>query len=178
LSRAYARTGRDERADTIIREALERNPEDRPANHEAALRLLKGEDWQRHRDEIRQHLALSYMRNDKNHAARYLHARFLFLIGEQEEARILFAAISEAAPPVFHNGLPRQHDEVSRLIGSVRGYVRRMTAAYAFVHPQKHNVDVYASRALTDEDEWNCLQEGSAVLFGNCSTGGENGPAG
>lgn len=80
-----------------------------PINFEAAARLLHEPDWQQKQDRILSHLAASHMRNDKNFAAAYLHAQFLFLIGLHEEARKMFGDLDKFAPSYFEKFFSHRH---------------------------------------------------------------------
>lgn len=86
LSRHYADKNETGRSADVLKDALERNPDDKTAHLEMAKHLLHNEPGRT--DLINQHLSRSYLTNDNSHEARYQHAQFFEITAVNLEALV------------------------------------------------------------------------------------------
>lgn len=163
LSKAYVEKGDLVRARGILEEAITRSPDDRGAHLELAKLLLRMSEDSPTR--AGQHLARSYFRGDKNFDARHLHAQYLFMVGQANEARALFAEVARDAPPEFRT-ISRHHDSpISARLGHYSGRVGRKDATYLFIRCAAYPDEIYGNEQDSAEEHWRALASGADVDF-------------
>ncbi len=163
LSKAHAEKGDLMRARGILEEAIVRNSDDKGAHLELAKLLLRMDEEPPNR--AGQHLARSYFKADKNFDARHLHAQYLFMVGQANEARALFAEVARDAPSEFRS-FARHHDSpVSAKLGLYSGRMVRKDATYLFIRCAAYPDEIHGSERDSAEEHWRALASGADVDF-------------
>ena len=155
LARHYARSVDEEKAKDILTRALEANPGERRLHFALAELLLRSGGGG---DEIEYHLQRSYSEGDKNYEAQLLHARQLFLNGNNERAREIFRILGSA--PV---GLELRHKPRFPMAEAISGRVDKLESGYGFVGRDGSGDWVYFSRANVKDEFWSRLRVGTRV---------------
>lgn len=162
LARAYTGRGKPDLALKVLREALDRDPDDKAMHLELARMALEaGEPLAR----AMHHLDRSYGRGDANFDARHLHAQLLFMNGSAAEAFKLFREVDHAAPPAFRSGGSIPATPVSRRLGRHRGRIVRKEATYALVSTASYPGHLHVPQRHSDEGQWRMLGSGSDIDF-------------
>lgn len=114
---------------------------------------------------IGEHLSNSYIKGDRNHEARHLHAQYLFATGHANEAQELFEEVDRAAPPEFRAGFNVPETLVSRQLRRYRGRVARRVATSLYIHADVYPKDIFASESNSNEDAWRQIVQAADVDF-------------
>lgn len=162
LAKAYVARQAGEKALQVLREALERNPDDRMVHFELGRMALEGDPLP---SKAIHHLERSYVSGDANFEARHLHAQVLFMTGASTAAMKLFAEIDRAAPSTFRAGGSVVPTPVSRHLGRYRGRIVRKEATYALVSTANYPGHLHVPQRHTDENHWRVFGTGSDVDF-------------
>lgn len=163
LSRAYEEAHDQAKAEKILRDALEKNPDDKAVYFALAKHLLSKENP--NMAEIEQYLSHSYGKGDSNFEARIIHAQFLFLSGDINRSFDAFRELSETAPSDFLPYAPRRHTVVSSLLGRYTGVVTRKESSYLRIRTTSYPAEVYAPINGSEFQSWDNLRMGSEVSF-------------
>jgi len=123
LARLYGANGQLNLALDILGKALEKNPDDKPANFEVALVMLHGQTI--NTKQVLAHLSRSYGMGDSNIDARHLHAQLLFLAGDAAAASKLFDEVNQTAPREYRTATPQRLSPVAARLSSYQGRVAK-----------------------------------------------------
>lgn len=163
LSKAYREKGDIHQAYETLKDALEKNPDNKMVHLAYAKMLL--EDGEADKQHIIDHLIRSYDLADVNFEARYVHAQVLYAIGEKVDAAKMFTEIDTNAPEHFQNRASPQHSHVSKYLTRQIGKITLRTESLIFL-----NSPGYPAKILVPEDKsefktWNDLEVGTEVEF-------------
>lgn len=163
LAKAYASDGETGKAALIMKDALERFPDDRSVHFEMGRLLLRTEDELSSR--VGEHLARSYSPGDRNYAARHLHAQYLFHVGEARKAEALFQDVDERAPPEFRDRTTAPDKGLARHLQRVVGRVTKKDSTYCFIRSPSYGKDIYANERNSDVAVWEAIRSNTQVDF-------------
>lgn len=163
LSQIYAAAGRIEDQGAILREALDREPDDREANMAMALFVLNGQDPDLGLAESR--LRQSFIPGDQNYEARYLLAQLLFHRGYFVSSDSLFNEIDSRAPKNFRKFTPRVDNPITKLLPKYMGSVDKVGQGFFFVRTGSYHSGIYAHRLSFDEAVVDEIELGRSIDF-------------
>jgi tetratricopeptide (TPR) repeat protein len=168
LSRIQRAKGAHAEALATLRTSIESNPSSRELHYDIALTILEsGPDAdQKQSEEILYHLRRSFSPGDKNYHAQFWYARELCLVNKFEDARPIFATLSEARLPYYDKtevrGDVRDQQGNPRPFAGTVTYVR---PSFAFVQSEAPRLRVFfpiVEGAVVTADD---LLEGFPVSF-------------
>lgn len=162
LSRAYVARGEPARAVDILKEALEKNPDDKTVHLELARRAL---DTDQPLPQVTHHLERSYARGDANFDARHLHAQVLFLSGSAADSLRLFKDVDHAAPLTFLSGGLVLDKLVSKRLPRYRGRITRKEATFSMLSAAIFPGHIHVPQRYSDPEQWKLIDTGSDVDF-------------
>jgi cold shock CspA family protein len=151
-----------------LRTALESNPSNRELHYDVAMVLLESEPSadQEYSDDILYHLRRAFSPGDRNYSAQFFYARQLCVSGKYEDARPLFAALSEARIPF---------SEKTRIQGVLRdkkgdpkifnGTIVAILPTFAFVESEDPKMRVFVQLNEIEETEMKDFIIGFPVSF-------------
>jgi cold shock CspA family protein len=147
-----------ERALKVLQSALEANPAERRLHYSYAklLRLQEGTKG----EELAYHLQRAFTPGDANYDAQLLYGRQLFINGDRDGSKVVFARLRNALVP---------SDVRDRLLypldQTFRGSIARMEATYCFIARDGQADWLYAHRNNMESSVWKDLIWGSRVSF-------------
>jgi len=163
IGKIYAAAGRPEAQEIILKEALERDPEDRDTHLAMALHLLEmtpadlvGAD---------RHLRDSFRSGDQNFEARYMLAQLMFVKGDILPATELFDEINRRAPKEFRKYAPRFDNAITVSMPEYNGSIETIGEGFSFLRSGAFPTNVYAHRKAFQDEEMDMLQVGQEVRF-------------
>lgn len=161
VARIYRKEGDITKAQTVLRKAIEQNPNSKVVHFETAIGLMQI-GTREHYDSIQRHLRASFTEGDSNYQAQFTYARFEYIHGDRQMARRTFDQLAKARME------PRSRDRVRELICNQDGEVKRYTGtvvkkgdSFAFLRIAELGDDVYVRRDVLDSGEWDALRYGS-----------------
>lgn len=163
LAKDYQSHDENDKARSILEDALQRYPDDRDLHLAMARFLLRSEKDLT--DRVGDHLGSSYRQGDKNYQARHLHAQYLFCIGDVKKAQVLFEDVQERAPPEFRTSSPEPNGGLARHLPRGVGRIVTKDGTYCFIRSPSYDKDIYANEAESDVAIWEKVQSGSQVDF-------------
>ena len=168
LSRVKLAKGAYLEARDVLQKSLEHNPGAHDVHYDLAMVILKSQPDadQTESTSIIHHLGRSFTSGDKNRQARFWYARQLALSGRYEDARKIFAALSDLAIPFKEKTQVREH--VLQSDGSRReytGFVAQLKHSYGFVKCEALDFDVFFSQVDLEAEIADFLAVGDTVRF-------------
>jgi tetratricopeptide (TPR) repeat protein len=167
LARIQTSKGAHEEAVATLRSSLEFNPGSRELHFDIALALMdtRPNADQTGADDVLYHLQRSFVPGDRNYQAQFFFARELCIVGKYEEAKPLFAKLSEARLPY------QQKTKVGYYLNGPDGQPLRLggsvlflKSSYGFIHCHHPTLNAYFDAEDIDggaED----IDAGTAVSF-------------
>lgn len=163
IGKIYAASGRPGDQEAILKEALERDPEDRETHFAMAIHMLEklppdllGAD---------RHLRDSFLQSDQNFEARHMLAQLLFLKGDVAPAVEMFAEINRRAPKEFRKFAPRVDNAIAAALPDYTGTIDTVREGFCFIRSGAYPTNIYAHRTAFDEVVADDLQVGQEVKF-------------
>jgi tetratricopeptide (TPR) repeat protein len=146
LSRIQRAKGSYVEALTTLRTSIEANPSSRELHYDIGMTLLQSapDGDQRHSEDIIYHLRRAFSPGDKNYHAQFWYARELCLVDKFDDARVLFATLSEARLPYYEKTEIRGH--VRDGTGHLRrfnGTITSVRSSYALVQCEAPKLRVF-----------------------------------
>lgn len=162
LARRHRADSDYEEAVRVLEKCLSENPSSKPAHLEMAhvLRASNADP-----SLVLDHFRRSYTAGDHNFEAQFWHARELFLQDQFPASESHFAALHRRAPGRFRSRSSAAISDPSGEPTTFQGKVGRMEEGYAFISSAHLPRDLFASRAETEEGEWQRLAVGTPVRF-------------
>ena len=110
-----------------------------------------------------QHLKRSFTEGDNQYEAQFWYARELFLQEHFADASKIFLGLHDRAPGRFRTraAAPAQDSNGSPIVYA--GHIERLEEGYAFLRIVQFPSAIFASRAESDQDEWEGLRSGTSV---------------
>lgn len=161
LSKAYFAQDDEDKARSMLDDALSRHPDDKGVHFEMAKVLLRAQGDLSSR--VGEHLYRSYATGDANFEARHIHAQYLLLQGMAKEALQLFEEVDRKAPPEFRSSMTES--AVSKRLGRINGRVVGKDATYLFARSNLYPKDIYANESRSDDRHWREIRVGSEVTL-------------
>ena len=144
----------------VLEACLHDNPSSKMAHLQYARVLMKSRGAT---SSIAEHLKRSFTEGDNHYEAQFWYARELSLQGHFEESTKIFRNLHDRAPGRFRPraAAPAEDSDGNPIV--YEGRVERFEEGYAFVRIAQFPNAVFASRAETDQDEWERLNSGLSV---------------
>lgn len=162
LARIYGGRNNPQKAQAILEEALERHSQDPMVNLEMAFHYMREKTKV---ERAGYHLGRSYRSGDRNYAARYIHAQYLFYTNEGDRSAKLFDETDQYAPPDYHPRSSYKVSVVSDLIGRVNGRVVKREESFSFLQIPTYPRHLYANISNSDADSWKHMRNQANVNF-------------
>jgi len=163
ISKIYATAGRRNDEYQVLSDALNRDPEDKPAHLAMAMHLIAADEWDKNR--IIFHLRGSYQVNDANFEARYILAQFLFAVGDVSDSVGLFSEIATRAPREFRRFAPKIDNLITTKLPSYTGTIEDIRDGYSFIRSGAHPNRIIAHRSAFEDSEADEVEVGQQVFF-------------
>jgi tetratricopeptide (TPR) repeat protein len=158
LARKYQDNNDLPAAKRTLEQCLQQNPSSKIAHLEMGRLLIKlGE-----RSQGMEHLKRSFTEGDNHYEAQFWFARELFLSGHFDEAQKRFTSINERAPGRFRS----RSAAIVEADGApvvFEGSMVRKEEGYGFVKVAPFPDDIFASRAESQQANWDALSNGAEV---------------
>ena len=160
LSRKYAADGDHERAIDVLKDALSKEDQDRPANLEIAKRIIETTG---NIGPALMHLSRSYSQSDRSYEGRYWHAQALFALGEGESAMDLFGQVHDLAPAEYLSRSDVFKTPISKVIGLKSARIVSKQKTYLFVRSELYPDNIFVHSHFSDVVDWDALSVGERV---------------
>jgi cold shock CspA family protein len=158
LFRQLLDNGEDVAAETIIKKALDANPNEKRIYYAYANYLISSEKGSG--DMILYHLQRSFSPGDKNYIAQILFGRQLFINGNVKDSSIFYRQFRGIrTSPELRSKLRFPLKQV------FKGEIVKKEIDYAFICRDGERDDVYANISNIEEDVWRKLVLGTRVSF-------------
>ncbi|WP_165403662.1 SIR2 family NAD-dependent protein deacylase [Rhizobium leguminosarum] len=163
IGQIYAAAGRREDQYGILKEALDRDPDDREVHMAMALFVLSAADPDLVLAET--HLRQSFVQGDQNFEARHLLAQLLFHRGDLGPAESQFEDIDKRAPKEFRKFAPRTENAITRLLPTYPGIIEKVGQGFFFLRTGSYPSNIYAHRSSFNEALVDEIEVGRRVDF-------------
>ena len=161
IGKIYAAAGRSDDQFAVLKEALDREPEDKATHLAMAMHLL-GKDPPDTTAADR-HLIASFSGNDQNFEARYTLAQFLFSQGEVDKAAEMFGDIHKRAPQEFRRFPPKQDTVITARLPTYSGSIEAVREGFCFIRSGAYPIGIYTHRSAFDDSEVDDIEVGQKV---------------
>jgi len=158
ISRVFQHRDDITRAAEVLKEALEANANNLQLHYAYAKLML--ETGRSEGDELRYHLQRSFSPGDNNIDAQILYGRQLYRAGGWDEAKGIFAQLSQVKMSPESRNRRRYPLE-----GEFYGSVVRQEVTYCFIQRDGIGERVFVFNGDMDADVLNCLRRDSRVAF-------------
>lgn len=164
LARRYVDRGESDRALNTLREAISRDPTDRPLHRMVAniLFTLSGDITD---ENATNYLKSSFVEGDREHWGRFLRAGQAYATGDYEESKRLFEDLDQRAPQAFRPQLGKDHEWLITALQGRHGTISRSFGSYFLITPLSGPDGLYAPHWATDDEFWDVLRVRSSVCF-------------
>lgn len=161
LGKLHAAAGRPDKEYLILREALERSPDDKETHFAMAMHLLSQDppDYVG----VERHLSSSFTLDDQNFEARYMLAQLLFAKGEVGRAEAMFKEIARLAPSNFRKFAPKHDNLITARLPTYSGNIDVARDGYFFIRTGAYPSKVFAHRSAFDDLEVDEVEVGEEV---------------
>lgn len=163
IGKIYATTGRADDQFTVLKEALDREPEDKAIHFAMAMHLLEKDPPDTAGAE--HHLIASFSGDDRNFEARYTLAQFYFAQGEIDKVTEIFGYIHRRAPQEFRRFPPKQDTVITARLPTYSGSIESVHEGYCFIRSGMYPTGIYAHRSAFDDREADEIDVGQSVDF-------------
>ncbi len=163
ISKIHGAAGRTEEQEAILREALQRDPQDRETHFAMALYLLSRQPPDLEAAE--RHLRDSFVQSDQNFEARHTLAQLIFQKGNKDQAHAMFEEIDRRAPREFRRLAPKLDNSITKLLPTYRGTIETVAENFFFIRSGSFPHHVFAHRSAFDEAVVDDVQFGQQVTF-------------
>ena len=163
IGKIYAAAGRADDQFAVLKEALDREPEDKATHFAMAMHLL-GKDPPDTAG-AKNHLIGSFSGNDQNFEARYTLAQFLFAQGEVDRAVEAFDDVHQRAPQGFRRFPPKHDTLITARLPTYSGSVESVREGYCFIRSGAYPIGIYADRSAFHDSEIGEIEVGQNVDF-------------
>lgn len=164
LGKIYAAAGDAARQLAILKEALQRRPDDKPTHFALALHLLG--DPAADLRLIESHLRQSFSSDDQNFEARYTLGEFLFLKGDVQGTMDTFADIAKRAPREFRRQAPRQETAVTARLPLYSGTIEAVNeGGFCFIRTGSYPRPVFAHWSSFSTEDQGHIEVGRQVVL-------------
>jgi len=158
LSQQYLKSNEPDKAESILRAALDANPHDKALHFSFAKSLIETGDSQG--EEIEYHLKRSFDLRDRNYLAQILYGRQLFINGKVEECRNFFR----------DNRATGYNPDLVRTLqfpfaDTFSGEIIQRESSYCFIRSDNRGEHIYGHCSNIDEDTWRQLSFGVRVQY-------------
>lgn len=161
IGKIYAAAGRTHDQFTVLKEALDREPDDKATHFAMAMHLLEKDPPDSAGAE--RHLIGSFSSDDQNFEARYVQAQFLFAQGEIDKATMIFGDIHQRAPQGFRRFPPKQDTVITARLPTYSGSIESIHEGYCFIRSGVYPTGIYAHRSAFDDREADEIEVGQNV---------------
>ena len=162
LAKLHRKSGDNDKELSLIQQALDRDNDDTAVNLAMGRLLIRDQNTY---SQAGLYLSRSYRLSDRNYEARYLHAQYLYSVGEGEKAADLFDQVDDLAPSKFKPKWECDETFISKKLGAVSGRVLRMEATFAFIKSGNYPRDIYASYYNSIDSDWQEVQNQTTINF-------------
>ena len=163
IGKIYAAAGRADDQFAVLKEALDREPEDKATHFAMAMHLLGKDPPDTAGAE--NHLIGSFSGNDQNFEARYTLAQFLFAQGEVDRAVEVFSDIHQRAPQRFRRFPPKHDTVITARLPTYNGSIESVREGYCFIRSGAYPIGIYAHRSAFDDSEIGEIEVGQKIDF-------------
>lgn len=163
LSRIYNQKNLPKKATQVLREALERNNEDKATHHALGMHYLAQGEYEI--SHVKDHLLRGFAKGDGSFEARFDFARFLFLIGDLPAAEEMFQEIDRKAPSGFREKASRKNDEFSDKMARCNGTVSEKYQAHVQIQSSAYHKRIFGPRRMSNVDVFDDISVGNQVSF-------------
>jgi Tetratricopeptide repeat len=163
ISKIYAAAGRLADQLTVLRDALDRDPDDKAAHLAMATYLLRKSPPEFSAAEG--HLRASFAVGDHNFESRFALAELLFAQGQVDKAVVSLDDINRRAPPAFRRFAPRNDSAVSELLPGYEGVIEEIREGFCFIRSGAYPNKIYAQNSAFTEIERDDIEIGREVDF-------------
>lgn len=160
LARRYEDASDWKNSIRVLDLCLQDNPSSKIVHLEYARVLMKSGDTS---PSIIQHLKRSFIEGDNQYEAQFWYARELFLQERFAEASRIFQALHDHAPGRFRTRAAAPAEGPNGIPMVYAGRIERLEEGYAFVRIAHFPSAIFASRAESDQDDWERLRSGSLM---------------
>jgi len=160
LARRYEDVSDWDASIRVLDACLNENPSSKITHLEYARVLMKSRGT---RSSIIEHLKRSFVEGDNHYEAQFWYARELFIQGHFTEGSKIFQSLHEHAPGSFRTRAaePVEDSDGSPMVYT--GRIERFEEGYAFIRVTQFPNAIFASRAESNQRDWDQLHAGSSV---------------
>jgi cold shock CspA family protein len=163
VSKQYDNQGRTEKAYRVLRDALQKAPDDKMLHEALAFHYLSAGSYSN--DLVEDHFRRSFAVGDKNFEERFNLAQFLYLRGEVQKSVEMFDYINVHAPPEFRTMNPSKDNLITSKLSRFIGSIDRVREGYFFIKCAHYPRDIFSHRSASSLDIVDDLSVGQEVNF-------------
>lgn len=166
LTNLYEQSRKDDKAQAIMEETLKLIPNDKDVNYRYAMNLTKNKHP--NLETIKHHLKRSFTKGDSRYQAQFWYARTIYLLGEAEDANLLFDSLKGISIIPKIKSRPRGKVRQNGHLVLYKGTIYRIESKYGFLTRDAYGDKIYFYRyefASNYESFWNKLKSGTRVKF-------------
>jgi len=166
LANLYEQNRQDDKAKATIEETLKLIPNDKDVNYRYAMNLTK--DKVPDLNTIKHHLKRSFTKGDSRYQSQFWYARTIYLLGEIEEANLIFDILKNISILPNLKSKPRGKVRQDGHLISFKGIVYKIESKYGFLTRDGIGDKVYFYRyeyAANYDSIWEKITAGTRVTF-------------
>jgi len=163
IGKIYAAAGRTDDQFAVLKEALDREPDDKATHFAMAMHLLEKDSPDIAGAE--RHLNDSFSSDDQNFEARYTLAEFLFAKGQVDKAIEIFGDINRRAPKGYRRFPPKRDTVITARLPTYSGSIESVREGFCFIRSGAYPTKIYAHRSAFDDRDADDIEVGQEVDF-------------
>lgn len=163
LGKLYSSAGRSEDQYVVLKEALDRDPEDKAIHFAMAMHILERKDFDH--ASAKRHLVTSFSVGDQNFEPRYILAQLLFAEGQVEKSIDLFAEIYKRAPGSYRRFPPRYDNLITENLPDYSGSIDSVREGFYYIRSGAYPKTIFAHRSSFDDRSLDKVELGQEVNF-------------
>jgi len=166
LAYLYEQDRKDDKARSIMEETLKLIPNDKDVNFTYAMNLTKNKHP--NLETIKHHLKRSFTKGDGRYQAQFWYGRTIYLLGEIEDANILFDSLKDISIIPKIKSMPRGKVRQNGQLMSYKGTIYKIESKYGFLKRDAFGDKIYFYRyefASNYKSIWDKLKIETRVSF-------------
>ncbi|WP_158808415.1 lipopolysaccharide assembly protein LapB [Beijerinckia sp. L45] len=163
LGKLYAAAGRGSDRLRVLKEAVERDPENKPAHHALALHYL--EEDPANMADAAVHFSRCVAIDMHDFESKYMLGQIFFAEGSVIKAADLFYEIHRKAPRNFRTHAPKKDNSITSLLPIYSGVVDAVREGYVLVRSGAYPSSIFVPMSAFSEDEAEDASVGTSTEF-------------
>lgn len=166
LANLFEQNRHDEKARAIMEDTLKLIPNDKDVNYRYAMNLTK--DKVPDLNTIKHHLKRSFTKGDSRYQSQFWYARTIYLLGEIEDANLIFDTLKNISILPNLKSKPRGKVRQNGHLISFKGVIYKIESKYGFLTRDGIGDKVYFYRyefAANYDSIWDKINSGTRVTF-------------